>query len=109
MTGDHSEKPDVHVSVTRRVHRFLTRYFSKLRGIGGGAILGLWLFGGIILSYGGQGGIRILGFVLLVLFVATYIFLAYWYPDDNAGPDGAANGSQPFSSGDKSNVISRRP
>jgi hypothetical protein len=43
-----------------------------------------WLFGGMILSYRGQGGHRILGFVLLFLFVGTYIFLAYWYPDDNA-------------------------
>ena len=84
MIPDHSEKSDVHVSVARRVHRFLTRYFSQLRGVGGGAILVLWLFGGIILSYGGQGGIRILGVVLLVLFVGTYLFLAYWYTDDNA-------------------------
>jgi hypothetical protein len=83
MSTDHSEKSEVHVSVARRVHRFLTRYFDKLRGIGGGAIIMSWFFGGIILSLCGQGAIRILGFVLLALFVSTYIFLAYWYPDDN--------------------------
>src|SRR6476661_7718970 len=95
MTTNHSEKPDVRVSATRRVHRFLTRYFSKLRGIGGGAVLALWLFGGMILAYGGQGGLRILGFVLLLLFVGNYIFLAYWYPNDNTELDGAANRGQP--------------
>ena len=95
MTTNHSEKPDVRVSATRRVHRFLTRYFSKLRGIGGGAVLALWLFGGMFLALGGHGGLRILGFVLLLLFVGNYIFLAYWYPEDNAELDGAANRSQP--------------
>jgi hypothetical protein len=95
MTTNHPEKSDVRVSVTKRLHRFLTRYFSKLRGIGGGAILMSWLFGGMTLSYGGQGGVRILGFVLLLLFVGTYIFLAYWYPDANAEPGGTANRSQP--------------
>jgi hypothetical protein len=95
MTTNHSEKSDVRVSVTRRFHRFVTRYFSKLRGIGGGAILMSWLFGGMHLSYGGQGGARILGFVLLFLFVGNYIFLAYWYPDDSAELDGAADRSQP--------------
>ncbi|HSU56741.1 MAG TPA: hypothetical protein VLT36_21970 [Candidatus Dormibacteraeota bacterium] len=93
--SDHSQNSDVHLSVARRVHRFLTHYFSKLRGLGGGAIVGSWLFGGIILSLGGQGGFRILGFALLVLFVANYLFLAYWYVDDNAEPDGAANRTQP--------------
>ncbi len=95
MTTNHSEKSDVRVPVTRRLHRFLTRYFSKLRGIGGGALLMLWLSGGFILSYGGHGGLRILGFVLLVLFVGNYIFLASWYPDDKAELDGAANRTHP--------------
>jgi len=49
----------------------------------------------MILAYGGQGGLRILGFVLLLMFVGTYIFLAYWYPNDNAELDGADNRSQP--------------
>jgi hypothetical protein len=98
MTTNHSEKSDVGVSVTRRVHRFLTRHFSKLRGIGGGAIIGLWLFGGIILAFGGQDGLRILGFVLLLVFVGNYIFQAYWYADDKAELDGAANRSQPVAS-----------
>ena len=84
MTADRPERPDAHVSVTRRIHRFLSRYFSKLRGIPGGSILVLWLFGGMILSYGGHGISRILGFLLLILFVAVYIFLAYCYPDDSA-------------------------
>jgi hypothetical protein len=99
MTTEHSDKSEVRVSITRRLHRFLTRYFSKLRGIGGGAILGLWLFGGMILSYGGHGGIRVLGFVLLFFFVGTYIFLAYWYPNDNAEPAASPNGGPAARSG----------
>lgn len=84
MTPDRSKKPDAHVPVTRGIHRFFSRYFSKLRGITGGSILVFWLFGGIILSYVGHGAIRILGFLLLILFVAVYIFIAYCRPDDDA-------------------------
>jgi hypothetical protein len=84
MTTNHPEKSELRVSVGRRAHKFLTHHFSKLRGIGGGAVLGLWLFGGFFLLMGGQGFIRFIGLVLLVLFVATYLFLAYFYPDDAA-------------------------
>ena len=99
MTTSHLENSDVRVPVAKRVHRVLTRYFSKLRGIGGGAILALWLFGGMFLAFGGHGGLRILGFVLLLLFVGNYIFLAYSCREDNAKLDGAANRSQPVGSG----------
>jgi hypothetical protein len=84
MTTDHPEKSEPHVSVARRVHGFLMHYFSKLRGFIGGTILLLWLYGGAILAIAGQGFIRVIGIILLVLFVASYIFLAYFYPDDAA-------------------------
>jgi hypothetical protein len=32
--------------------------------------------------------------MLLALFVGTYVFLAYWYPDDTAEWDSAADRSQ---------------
>lgn len=84
MITDHPEKCQVHISATKRVHRFLKHYFFKLRGRSGGAFLMLWLFGGIILAAAGQGFIRILGVFMLVSFVASYIFIAYFYPDEDA-------------------------
>lgn len=43
MTTDNPEKREAHISVARRVHRFLKRHFPKLHGIGGGSFLMLWL------------------------------------------------------------------
>jgi hypothetical protein len=44
----------------------------------------VWIFGGMLLSFAGHGVLRILGFLLLLLFVANYIFLAYAYSDDSS-------------------------
>ena len=84
MTKDHLGKSEPRVSVARRVHRFLFHYFSKLRGISGGVVLMSWLSSGFVMAATGHGFIRVLGSFLLVMFVASYIFLAYFYPDDAA-------------------------
>ena len=45
-------------------------------------MLGLWLFAGMFLAFAHGVLARTIGIALLFLFVATYIFLAYGYPDD---------------------------
>ena len=84
MTNDQREKSELHLSLARRVHRFLLHYFLKLRGIGGGGILMAWLAGCFGMAIGGHGAIRILGIFLLLMFVAINVFVFYFYRDDSA-------------------------
>ena len=59
---------------------YLIDRYTGLRGFGG-FILVVWLFAGMLLARFAEGVLRILGFVLLVLFVATYIYAAYYRED----------------------------
>ena len=92
MVTDHPDTPVNKVTLRSREPRWLRYLIDRYTGLRswGGFILVFWLFAGMLLARFAEGFLRILGFVLLVLFVATYVYAAY-HREDKAYPSDEPN------------------